>query len=70
MNHTFPEPHELYDAMVAREEAAYRKLTEGKTCGDCANCKVPPAPSMHGWCVEKGEFVVYDELDVDCEAFE
>lgn len=66
-----------YEEMEERAENAYRRLVEGKTCGDCGCCERPESdgfknPERIGFCTAHMVFKSLDEKvdweECDCYA--
>ena len=58
----FHEPHEWWDQYEAERDEAYKSLIKGKTCLDCAKCRVCERDASIGYCTEDGEFRYADDV--------
>lgn len=70
-----PEPHELANAYLARQDEERRALVKDAVCGDCARyVGVPPewAHEPCGYCPECGEHVRCSDSveEFDCDRYE
>ena len=66
----FMEPHEWWDRFDAECDERYRKAIAGKSCLDCASCRLSDRFPC-GFCMECGEMVYGDDLPAEngCEGF-